>query len=141
MLMNEKGTLHIFKLEDKNKARNGPENEGGIFNTVAQYVPKILSKPSSFAKYHPTPERMSNISWIDTLRSRIDGPFFNIQKDGNIMVFFPSGKYHTLKFDKNEGGECQEITDVPGKSGDWFDPFNNQDGTAGNDDEDDYIVI
>jgi len=71
------------------------------------------------------------------------------------MVFFPSGKYHTLKFDKNEGGECQEITDVPGKSGDWFDPFNNQDvpnlsycyinfklkGTAGNDDEDDYIVI
>ena len=43
------------------------------------------------------------------------------------MVFFPSGKYHTLKFDKNEGGECQEITDVPGKSGDWFDPFNEQD--------------
>jgi len=84
--MNEKGTLHIFKLEDKNKARNGPENEGGIFNTVAQYVPKILSKPSSFAKYHPTPERMSNISWIDTLRSRIDGPFFNIQKDGNIVI-------------------------------------------------------
>lgn len=42
------------------------------------------------------------------------------------MVFFPSGKYHTLKFDKNEGGECQEINDVPGKTGDWFDPFNNQ---------------
>jgi len=38
MLMNEKGTLHIFKLEDKNKVRNGPENEGGIFNTFTQYV-------------------------------------------------------------------------------------------------------
>jgi len=141
MLMNEKGTLHIFKLEEKNKVRNGPENEGGIFNTFTQYVPKILSKPSSFAKYHPLPERLSHISWIDSLRSRIDGPFFNIQKDGAIMVFFPSGKYHTLKFDKNEGGECQEVTDVQGKAGDWFDPFVDQYTNPGNDDEDDYIVI
>jgi len=37
MLVNEKGTLHIFNLDEKNRIRNSDGNEG-IFSTIANYV-------------------------------------------------------------------------------------------------------
>jgi len=139
MLINEKGTLHIFNLDEKNRIRAADGNEG-IFSTIANYVPKMLSKPTSFAKYHPSLAALPDISWIDSLSGRVPGPFFSQQKDRSIKVFFTSGMYNTISFGENEGGECHEIAEKSGKI--WFDPFENQEIVGeGEEDDDEYIII
>ncbi len=146
MLMSEKETFHVFSLDEKNRVA---EKEY-FFSAVTQYVllivqpaiitfqvPKLLSGPGSFAKFHSSYEKLPEISWVDSLSGKLKGPFFHQQKDGCLVIlhkssqlfnnyqrlFYGSGVYITIQFNKNEG-ECKKIAELSG--GTWFDPFDNQ---------------
>jgi len=49
-------------------------------------MPKLLSAPKSFAQYHPSSEKGQEVSWIDTIRGRIKGPFFHFKNSDTPIV-------------------------------------------------------
>jgi len=105
-------------------------------------VPKVLSAPRSFAQYHPTQEA-TDVTWVDSIRGRLDGPFFHFKDTENpIKVFYVSGNYRLLKFNTEEGGECVEV--IEGNNAFWFNPIilkKNVENKNTESDDDDFVVV
>ena len=94
-----KGTIHIFNINNNQSEDNEAKNQKSIFGNIVSYLGyqnEYLNSEWSFSQYRLNCKEKSIVS-------------FGNEDNHSIIVVTQNGKYYNGKFDPKNKGECQTI--------------------------------